>query len=66
MWARSGVISAHCPKSVITAQSLYFLEQFRFWKQLGGGNSESMSAKTAEAVVILDEAWRAENQRGEI
>ncbi len=66
MWARSGVISLHCPKSVITAQSLYLIEQFRFWKQLGGANPESMSAKTAEAIAALDEAWGVENQHGEI
>ena len=66
MWARNGIVSHDCPKSVITAQSLYFLEQFRYWKQLGGMNANAIEAKTAEAIAVLEEAWRVENQRGEV
>lgn len=65
MWARGGVIAYHCPKSITTAQSLYFLEQFRIWKEFGGGTPWSLEAKTAEAILVLEEAWRKENERGQ-
>jgi hypothetical protein len=64
VWARGGAHSVHCPKSVITAQSLHFLEQFRWWKEGGGGLWE-MDAKAADAVMVLEQAWQMEKQRGE-
>ena len=60
------MFALHCPKSLITAQSLYFLEQFKLWKQFGEGHLGSMNAKTAEALIALDEAWQMEKQRGQI
>lgn len=59
---RRGVFSARCPKSIITAQSLYFLEQFRWWKQCGGGVVWEMDAKSADALVTLETAWQLEKQ----
>jgi hypothetical protein len=59
------VYSAHCPKSVITAQSLHFLDQFQWWKQGGGGGLWQMEAKAADAVIVLERAWQMEKQRGE-
>jgi hypothetical protein len=66
VWARNGVVSSHCPKSVITSESLYYLEQFRYWKQLGSEALNSMEAKTVDAVLLLEQAWRLEKQDGEI
>jgi hypothetical protein len=51
---------------VITAQSLYFLEQFGFWKEFGGTSIWSVEAKTADALLALEQAWRMENQSGEV
>ena len=65
MWARLGVSSTHCPKSVITAQSLDWLEQFVTWKQIGLVDIEAMDAKTAEALVVLNQAWLEEMRREE-
>jgi hypothetical protein len=59
------VVAFHCPKSIITAQSLYFLEQFRMWKEFGGGAPWSIEAKAAEAILLLEELWRRENEHGE-
>jgi len=59
------VYSIHCPKSVITPQSLYLLDQFRYWKEGGGGGLWHMQAKTADAVMMLERAWQMEIQRGE-
>jgi hypothetical protein len=65
VWARGGVGAFHCPKSIITAQSLHFVEQFHVWKKFGGGAPWLIDAKVAEAILVLEEAWRKENQRGE-
>lgn len=51
---------------MITAQSLYFIEQFKVWKQFGGTDVLSMNAKAAEALMVLDEAVQVEKQRGEV
>ena len=65
VWARGTVISARCPKSIITAQSVFFLEQFRWWKELGG-DVWSMEAKNAEALLLLQQEWRTEIQNGKL
>jgi hypothetical protein len=65
VWARRGIYSVHCPKSVITSESLYYLDQFRWWKEGGGGGLWHMEAKTADAVILLEQAWQTEKQHGE-
>lgn len=65
VWARGVVISARCPKSIITARSVLFLEQFRWWKELGG-DVWSMEAKNAEALLLLEREWRTEMQNGKL
>jgi hypothetical protein len=59
VWARGAVVSERCPKSIITAKSILFLEQFRWWKELGG-DVWSMEAKSAEALLLLEREWRTE------
>jgi hypothetical protein len=59
------VIAWQCPKSIITAQSLHWLEQFRWWKQLGGDPWE-MEAKSADALLMLEQEWRTEIQNGSV
>lgn len=58
-------MTTQCPKSLITAQSLSLLEQFRIWKEFGGGTPWSLEAKTAEAILILEKALRMEIEDGE-
>ena len=65
IWAREGVIAFECPKSIITAQSLYFLEQFRTWKQFGGGALWGLEAKTTDAILVLEQAYQKEKERGQ-
>ncbi len=65
VWARRGILTLQCPKSLITAQSLSFLEQFRVWKSFGGGTPWSLEAKTAEAVLVLEQALKMEMEHGE-
>ena len=65
VWARAALVSVHCPKSIISPQSMYFLEQFQIWKEFGGGTPWESEAKVAEAILLLENAWRKENERGE-
>jgi hypothetical protein len=54
VWARGKTIAFRCPKSIITAQSLGFIEQFFYWKS-GGGDLWSLDAKSADAILLLQE-----------
>jgi len=64
VWVRKDIVSLQCPKSVISAQSKAFLQHFQVWKKFGGGFPWWVDAKTADALLILEEAWRAEEQNG--
>ncbi len=50
-----------CPKSIITAQSLSFIELHMFWKH-GGGDLWSLDAKSADAMLVLQEESVKENR----
>lgn len=62
VWARRGITTCKCPKSMITAESLYLVEQFYIWKRFGCDDPLSMNARTAEAIAVLDDAWHDEQQ----
>jgi hypothetical protein len=62
VWARAGVLTTHCPKSLISAQSLTWLDEFFTWKAAGGGLPWSMLAKSVDALLVLERAWQTENQ----
>lgn len=65
VWARRSIVCFECPKSAITRQSAYFLEQFKAWKRYGGEIAHSVPAKVADALLVLDEELKAEAQHGE-
>jgi hypothetical protein len=65
VWARGKVVTRQCPKSIITAQSLQWLEEFRLWKQLGG-DPWVMPAKSADALLLLEQEWRTETKNGNV
>jgi hypothetical protein len=56
------MVSTQCPKSLITPQSLAWLEMFFAWKAFGGGLSFSMQAKCCDALLVLERAWQMENK----
>ena len=62
VWARRNVVCFACPKSSITRQSAYFLEQFNVWKKYGGEIPRSISAKAADALLLLNKELKAEDQ----
>ncbi len=55
-----------CPKSIISAASLDMMERFYFWKAAGGGSLLNERAKTADAILYLNEQWEKEQQDGKI
>lgn len=66
MWARAGVATKQCPKSLITAESLAYLHLFQIWKTLGAGwDWNQMDARTVEAMLVLEAEFRKEMHRGE-
>jgi hypothetical protein len=44
---------------------MYLLDVFQWWKQLGGGDIWSFDAKVADAMILLESAWREEKKNGE-
>ena len=64
VFARGKTVAFHCPKSIITAQSLSFIEQFVYWKRCGG-DLWSLDAKSADAILVLQEESVKENKNEE-
>jgi hypothetical protein len=60
----SGLARARRWKSIITAQSLSFIEQFLYWKR-AGGDLWSLSAKSADAILVLQEESEGESKNEE-
>ncbi len=58
VWVRGNLISTQCPKSIITAESLSFLDEFQAWKQAGILDVSRLSARSADALTILEQAWK--------
>jgi hypothetical protein len=54
VWARGQAVAFRCPKSIITAQSLSLIEQFLYWRRCGG-DLWSLDAKSADAILMLQE-----------
>ncbi len=65
VWSRKGVVALRCPKSLITAESLTWIEQDRVWKLLGAPDYEEMNARRAAAFLTLEEAAAAEGNSGD-
>jgi hypothetical protein len=63
VWARAGIVTKQCPKSLVTTQTLRYLDIYRSWKTLGAGFSGSLDAKSADAIELLEQEWKAEHER---
>ncbi len=64
VWARGKNVAFHCPKSIITAQSLSFIQQFLYWKGCGV-DLWSLDAKSADAILLLQDEFEKEKKNGE-
>jgi hypothetical protein len=58
VWARGRVRAEECPKSLVTPQSLEWIERFLTWKFAGGREIEELAARDADAFLILEREWR--------
>ena len=53
VWARRDVTASCCPKSLVTAESVGWLEQFLVRRQLGHVADERLDARAVEAFIVL-------------
>jgi hypothetical protein len=54
VWARKGVATKTCPKSLITAQSVTWLEEYLVRRKLGQKGIDGLDARAVEAFLILE------------
>ena len=54
VWARKHVAIATCPKSYISAESQSLVEEFFVRRRLGGIRAAELSARQADAFVLLE------------
>lgn len=65
VWTRGRAASEECPKSLVTPQSVEFLEKFFTWKFSGGGGLAELPARDADAFLVLEREWRAGSEHGQ-
>jgi len=53
-----------CPRSVITPQSVSWLEKYYLWKRFGARDYEELEARTVEAFLLLEEELIKEEKHG--
>ena len=64
VWTRRQVVTDVCPKSLITAESLGWIEEFLIWKRLRLDLRTDLSARQAEAFLILEDQLALEEHHG--
>lgn len=62
VWAKGRVAAEECPTSFVTSASMELLESFYAWKLRREGE---LSAREAEAFVVLEREWRTEQMNGQ-
>jgi hypothetical protein len=60
VWSRQRVVATSCPKSLIAAESMAWIEEYCAWKLAGGGDYRTLSARQLDAFWTLEQATRAE------
>jgi hypothetical protein len=60
VWGRKQVAATRCPKSIITAESMYLLDEFNVWKRCPGAPLHALPARVVDAILMLDNEFRAE------
>lgn len=64
VWGCKRAVADTCPKSMITAQSITWIEEFLICKRLFHGFPFDLSARQAEAFLILEEELLSEEHGG--
>jgi hypothetical protein len=57
VWVHGRVATEECPTSFVTPASTEFVERFFAWKAFG---ADEVTAREAEAFLILEQEWRTE------
>ena len=61
VWARNGIALSACPKSVITGESLAFIEEFQYRRMFGDfGGINNMPARSVDAFCLLEQLMAKE------
>jgi len=64
VWAKGKCSTTSCPTSLITAQSLAWLEHYFAWRLSGGRDLARLEARTADAICVLENEVRSEGNHG--
>ena len=64
VWARKRVALTTCPTSFVSAESALWVEEFETRRRLGGFPLEGLTAREAEAFLVLAGELGAEKQDG--
>ncbi|MBZ5590642.1 MAG: hypothetical protein LAP39_00285 [Acidobacteriia bacterium] len=64
VWARGPVAADECPTSLITAQSIGWVEEYFTWRRLRLALPFDLNARQAEAFLILEGQLELEKQNG--
>jgi hypothetical protein len=65
VWARRRIATKECPRSYISAASVEWIEEFHSWKRLGYPDALSLTARQAEAMLLLEQELSEEVRRGQ-
>jgi hypothetical protein len=58
------VAAEECPTSLVTPESIEFLELFFAWRRAGGGRWADLRARDLDAFLAIEEEWHAEVANG--
>jgi hypothetical protein len=64
VWARKHVSTVTCPRSMITARSLAWLDEFLVRRNLSLKWPDDAGARDVEAFLLLQAEWETETQNG--
>jgi hypothetical protein len=65
VWARKHVVVGTCPKSYVTTESAALLEDFAIFRRFGSAEPGTLTARQAEAFIILEHELAMEIKDGE-
>jgi hypothetical protein len=60
VWARKRIATTNCPKCLISAESLAWIEEYFAWKLTGKADYRTLGARQLDAFCALEQELRAE------
>jgi hypothetical protein len=65
VWARKHVVVGECPKSYVSAESMALVEDFSFRRRFGQMDLTQLTARQAEAFMVLESELAREIKDGD-